>query len=246
MQDRYIGDVGDFGKYGLLRGLSRGSKTKLGIIWYLFPDESHNSDGRHIRYLRRRELRHLDAQLHDRLDLLVGSGRRSVLALARSNIFPRGTVYFNKPVTPDIPSGRAARQAYRSQWSADSLSATAKCGLVFFDPDNGMEVKSVPRHASKSGKYIFWDELSPFWNRGQSLVIYHHLNRTTTVARQTAFLKKQFSKAFPTAGLLKCVLFRRGSCRHFWIVGQRKHSDELAKRLDDMMASGWKNYFELL
>ena len=48
MQDRYFGDVGDFGKYGLLRvlcGLWGGPNFKLGVVWYLFPDENHNADG---------------------------------------------------------------------------------------------------------------------------------------------------------------------------------------------------------
>jgi hypothetical protein len=51
MQDRYSGDVGDFGKFGLLRHILNGSQLKLGINWYLFPNEDHNEDGRFINYL---------------------------------------------------------------------------------------------------------------------------------------------------------------------------------------------------
>ena len=126
-----------------------------------------------------------------------------------------------------------------------ALAATAACDLVFFDPDNGIETKSVPRYSPKSGKYIFWDELKTFWDRGQSLVVYHHLNRTMTVERQTKLLKIKFAEAFPTAALLKPVLFRRGSCRHFWIVGQSKHADTLNARLDLMIKSGWNGFFSV-
>src|SRR5829696_4979011 len=49
MQDRYVGDVGDFGKYGLLRTLGAG--LSLGVVWYLVPNESHNADGKHTSYL---------------------------------------------------------------------------------------------------------------------------------------------------------------------------------------------------
>ena len=38
MQDRYVGDIGDFGKYGLLRALC-GRDLYLGVVWYLIPDE---------------------------------------------------------------------------------------------------------------------------------------------------------------------------------------------------------------
>ena len=36
MQDCYVGDVGDFVKYGLLRALSDGKR--LGVAWYLRTD----------------------------------------------------------------------------------------------------------------------------------------------------------------------------------------------------------------
>ena len=37
MQNRYVGDIGDFGKYGLLRALYHG--RQLGVAWYLCPDD---------------------------------------------------------------------------------------------------------------------------------------------------------------------------------------------------------------
>ena len=53
MQNRYTGDIGDFAKYGLLRALSKGKR--LGVAWYLYPDEEDNTDGRHIDYLQQPE-----------------------------------------------------------------------------------------------------------------------------------------------------------------------------------------------
>ena len=58
MQNRYVGDIGDFGKYGLLRSLCGVSEIlnshhspRLGVVWYLYPDESHDSDGKYTGYL---------------------------------------------------------------------------------------------------------------------------------------------------------------------------------------------------
>ena len=63
MQNRYVGDIGDYLKLGILRALSPG--YHLGVAWWLFPDEAHNRDGRHIGYmsllmaaLRPRTVRH--------------------------------------------------------------------------------------------------------------------------------------------------------------------------------------------
>lgn len=50
MQDRYAGDIGDFGKFSLLRNLFKNEQYKIGTIWYRYPDESHNDDGRHVDY----------------------------------------------------------------------------------------------------------------------------------------------------------------------------------------------------
>src|ERR1035441_1110889 len=59
MQDRYAGDVGDFGKLGLLRHLCGRASPHThptlapGVIWYRVADETHNGDGRHISYLKK-------------------------------------------------------------------------------------------------------------------------------------------------------------------------------------------------
>lgn len=45
MQNRYTGDIGDFGKFLLLKHLF--PNEKITTIWYLYPDESHNTDGSH-------------------------------------------------------------------------------------------------------------------------------------------------------------------------------------------------------
>ena len=50
MQNRYTGDIGDFGKLGMLRALQAQDLT-LGVNCYLAPDEDHNDDGKHTKYL---------------------------------------------------------------------------------------------------------------------------------------------------------------------------------------------------
>jgi hypothetical protein len=53
MQDRYAGDTGDFGKFGLLRQIAK-TGLVIGLNWYrTYRDEEHilNKDGKHIAYL---------------------------------------------------------------------------------------------------------------------------------------------------------------------------------------------------
>ena len=49
MQNRYVGDIGDYGKYSLLKALA-GSDLSLGILWYLNEAEEENGDGRYTTY----------------------------------------------------------------------------------------------------------------------------------------------------------------------------------------------------
>lgn len=62
--------IGDFGKYGLLRCISKTNLT-LGVNWYLAPDESHNADGKHITYLNNNNDRYFDKELFDILKDII-------------------------------------------------------------------------------------------------------------------------------------------------------------------------------
>jgi hypothetical protein len=244
MQNRYVGDVGDFAKYGLLRQLVTESKLRLGIVWYLFNDETHNADGRHIGYIKNLAFQALDPQLHQILERLLSAGRRSVKSIARSEIFPNNTVFFDAPIfkTSGLVSSGHLRERQRAAWLRKAFAATAECDLVFFDPDNGLETPSVARHSPKAGKYVFWEELLPFWGRGQSLIIYHHLNRTASVAKQTEILQAKFASKFADASLVRHFLFRRGSCRHFWLVSQKSHSPHCLSAINRVSQSEWREY----
>ena len=108
MQNRYVGDIGDFGKFGLLRSLSGCRDAhpiecplRLGIVWYLYPDETHNSDGKYTGYLtaesaKSTALRSCDPELYDCLRRLVIGNDRHVIGIRCSGIFPEDTAYYEK------------------------------------------------------------------------------------------------------------------------------------------------------
>jgi hypothetical protein len=59
VQNKYAGDVGDFGKYALLNFMQEKSGLSLGVVWYLVePDHTDGDhqakDGKHISYLGKR------------------------------------------------------------------------------------------------------------------------------------------------------------------------------------------------
>jgi hypothetical protein len=229
MQNRYVGDVGDFAKYALLRrlvGRAGEQPVRVGVVWCLYPDENHNGDGRHISYLRQLEFEGLDA-------------------IAEEEILPRGTVFCDAVTRlPDAKSStRESRLQHRASWVEDCFRLTRASEIVFFDPDNGIEVASVPKRDPKAGKYIYWDELEPFWRRGQALLIYHHLNRTKPAAEQVAELGARLRSRFVGA-LVKPLVFRRGSCRVFWLVCPLTPlGREIERRANAFLSDGWTAHF---
>lgn len=215
------------------------------MLWYLFANEVHNSDGRHISYLENQSFATLDPELHESLKRLMAAGRRSVKAIAGSSILPENTIYFESPIAGPTEGAVPLQQRVRKRasWLKRALKATSSCDLVFFDPDNGLETASVARHSPKGGKYVYWDELSPFWDRGQSLIIYHHLNRTAPVAKQTEILQEKFAAKFGSDTFIRSFLFRRGSCRHFWLVAQKRHARHCRSVIEKIDRSEWRKYF---
>ncbi|MGH9580844.1 MAG: hypothetical protein ACRD2R_07620, partial [Terriglobales bacterium] len=49
MRDSFVGDIGDYGKYGLLRALAR-EDLRLAVVWYK-NGEPTSSHGRLTQYL---------------------------------------------------------------------------------------------------------------------------------------------------------------------------------------------------
>jgi hypothetical protein len=248
MQHRYVGDVGDFAKYALLRrlaGTTGEHKVQLGVVWCLYPNESHNGDGRHISYLYQPEFAELDADLLAALRQIVELGHRSISAVERADILPRGTIFCDAVacLPKGTPSGRNDRLLHRTGWLEACLGLTESSGLVFFDPDNGIEAASIPKHHPNAGKYIYWDELAPFWRRGQALLIYHHFNRTKPAVDQVAQSEAHLQSKFEGA-LIKPLVFRRGSCRIFWLVCPRTSlGREIERRATAFLSGGWTLHF---
>ena len=170
MQNRYTGDIGDFAKYALLRALAPG--YSLGVAWYLYPDEDHNKDGRHVDYLANDAWRRYDPPLFDGLKGIVRSGARSVTAVENANLLP-GASFSRALLNADEPAP-PRRRRWRKQWFSDLVHDLAECGLVFADPDNGLCEDTRYQWGSRK----FWKRLplgeAHALAQGRPAVIYHH------------------------------------------------------------------------
>ncbi len=238
MQDRYAGDIGDYSKLGLLRGLFPVERHRIGLVWYLYPDEQHNDDGRHTAYLDRPQLCAADPPLARALRRVVASGRRSARAIERAGMLGRAARYFDERLAP-TPVDAAGRRAWREGWLERAVAAVDGCDVVCLDPDNGLEIRSVAKTSRSAGKYAFHDEVRRFAAGGRTLVIYQHFDRqrshTAQLDRRLAALRRLVG---PRPALLG-LRFRAYSPRAYLIVAPSCHAAKARSRVAAFLRSGW-------
>ena len=259
MQNRYVGDVGDFGKFGLLRGIcpssdgAHGPHLSLGVVWHLVPDEVHNSDGRFVDYLdlsvwNQVRFRECDPTLYDALRSIVLSGVRNVTSIQGGELLARGARFYDDVLTFEDLRGagvsiRRLRAQRRTLWLEGALRATEGCDVVFLDPDNGLEV-GVGSLQLRGPKYAFFDELLPFVQRDQSLLIYHHIARRGTALDQVTGRMAQIEDRLGRSAFT--LLYHRGSARAFFVVPAQRHWEVVFSRARTFMESRWARHFEIV
>ena len=240
MQNRYAGDIGDFGKLGLLRRL-RQTGLSIGVNWYLTPDETHNGDGRHVGYLKNDMFRACDEQLWSALGQIVKSGNRQVCELESAGIL-QGTFYSR--MLDFTGASKAERQMLRWEWHNRAMQQLQDCDIVFVDPDNGLIVPSA-EEKPKSNKFVLPFELSEYYRAGSSVIYYQHKARRPDefyIEQNKRLLK---SGAFPGAKDLE-LKFKTTSQRYYFFLMQPQHTDSITQCVNQMMEMPWKNHFVVL
>ena len=93
---------------------------------------------------------------------------RNIQVVENSLLLPN-TLFFSDLIDDDMEK-RGMFFERLSQLSKES-------DLIFFDPDNGLEIMSVKKGKRKSSKYVFWDEVKNFYEKGHSVIVYQHFPR---------------------------------------------------------------------
>ena len=87
------------------------------------------------------------------------------------------------------------RLLFRKDWFRGAMNALQDTKLVFFYPGNGMEIQSMKAHEDGGPKYVWYDKLKPFFERGQSLVVYQHGDHSgaeQAIKRRASELRDKF------------------------------------------------------
>jgi hypothetical protein len=107
--------------------------------------------------------------------------------------------------------------------------------LVFLDPDNGIEVKSIPKGAKNSSKYLYYDEIKNLYTKGNSLLIYQHFIRED----RRIFIQRISDKLKETTGCPIILLLKTSNVIYFLVP--QVHLIEYFKQRIEVLRSTWLN-----
>jgi len=230
MKNQYFGDVNDFGKYGVLRALADAGLS-IGVCWLLTADDA-GGDGELRRYLSKpSRWRNYDAGLYDILQRLQQPGVSRNVTCADKWGLVQGATFFDEILTDNIDQ--------RNDYFRTALAALRRCDVLFFDPDNGIEVPSTGRGRRGSAKYIYWSELHEAYENGHSLLVYQHFPRV----ERTRFVPFLADRLRDEIGAPRVEGFATSHVA-FFLVHQAGHSAAIEKAVETVQ-SKWSGQIDI-
>ena len=237
MQNRYVGDVGDFANNGLLRWLcgkpelepgcpdSPSGKLRLGIAQYLHHD---NSRGGNVPIPDR--LRTCDEHLHNTLVRLRDMDNRSVLHDEYRQVVPVGERYHIE-----------SRSIFgsREEWLNSALDRVIDSQIVFLNPDNGIAATANTPFPD-SPKHVYLSDTYPYIEKRKSLIIYHHYAQGVRAEQRIANEFRRLAGWFGALGYVVYALrFQRRPPRFYFLLVHGEHRDKIRRQLITFMGSNW-------
>ena len=231
MKNQYFADVNDYRKYGILHTLVGNSEMKAAICWMLTNNDTR-TDGKFIDYLHHPEKwRKYDPDLFDALaSCMTNHGNRSV-KWAEENHLIQSAIYFAELLGDE--------QEKRRRYFAKFHAIAANSDLVFFDPDNGIEVKSKPFGCQGSNKYIYWRELVNTFNSGKSILVYQHFIRE----KRELFTQQLVDRFCEHLPILEMYTLRTANVL-FLLIPQPRHQQYLAKKCTEI-STNWYSQIQV-
>jgi hypothetical protein len=234
MQNRYVADIGDYVKLAILRRLAAG--RRLGVAWWLFPDEHHNADGDHREYLERpTEWRHFDPDLFEALLKIQKEKKWNVRALEEAAVLPNA-LFASAPVPCEVRPF-SIRPRVRSTWLEGIKTTLKDCNLVFLDPDNGIAPEGLGTGRRVAGKSVTIEEIKTLQESTRAMVIYHHQTHFPgghwfEICNVASRLRKS---GLHVSGALRAKAW---SARVFFILNGDRELHDRAKSIAEL----WKNW----
>ena len=235
MKNQYVGDVGDYGKYGLLRYLATHG-VRIGVNWYLTENDITN-DGRFTTYLKKPTERKYDPEIYDALKEIAFLTDKSVQMVEEADLIP-GAAYYHE-VLGSASDKPKAREINRILWFNNSKMMLDDAELIFADPDNGLTEKKTAK-TKDSEKFVLPSEIADYYNSGKNVVYYCHKGRRKWEAWEEA--KLTMKKYLPDAQIL-VMTYHKGTQRSYIFVVHPDDYQKYVKLLSGFERTKWNSVF---
>jgi hypothetical protein len=169
MKNQYVGDINDFRKYGLIDLIHKTFNVKIFFVWML--TENSNNDGNKTGYLNDpSKYRGYNQELFDCMQKIVKNKQKdkdikNILAIQNDSLFKEYD-FFSDFITDNLKE--------REEYFNTVYKQANEYGLIFLDPDNGIEVPSRKYGTRNSSKYIYWNEIQNLCEMKKDILIYQH------------------------------------------------------------------------
>lgn len=198
MQDRYAGDVGDFGKFGLLKAVEQ-QGFSIGINWYFtYPTQSEKKQAAGNKPVDEK-YSVCDETLFSELRRIFEMPNRSVEELEKRKLL-QNVVYYRKPVK----IGPA-----RQKWHEEALQTLASAEVTFLDPDNGLITRTTGKASQYAVKYIIDDEIRDYLKSSKAVIFYQHRPRE----KEEIYFSKMRKRICTICGEIPCQIMSMTFCR---------------------------------
>ncbi len=233
MKDQYVGDVGDYGKYSLLRAFSEAG-IRVGINWYLTENDKTN-DGRHVTYLGQKDMRKLDPIVYDVMKQLVDTDSRSVSEVQKSGLI-KDAIYYDELLK--IEGNPPMKEHRRITWFLKSIDTLKDAELIYMDPDNGL-LENNDFLAKGADKYVFPDEVKRYYREGHNVVYYCHKGRRT-YTQWDDYKTTMFDRLPDVKPVI--LTFHKGTQRSYIFLIHEKDYDRYRKIINEFLLR-WHSCF---
>ncbi len=209
MKDQYVCDIGDYGKYSLLRHFIE-SGVKVGVNWYLTDNDGTN-DGKFKKYLENDDMKEYDPVIFGALKKIFRKEGNCVKEI-EENVLPDALFY-------SACLSKSSSKNERKSWFEESISELSDVELIFMDPDNGLLVNSRTP-SRKREKYILPCEVEQYFTSGHNVVYYCHKGRRTE--DQWKAYKSFMSERLPDAKTI-VLTYHKGTQRSYIFLVHDKY-----------------------
>lgn len=235
MKNQYVGDIGDYGKYGLLRFLASHG-IKIGVNWYLTENDG-STDGKFTTYLKNPADRVYDPELFDALQNIADHPDKTVKMIKQAGIIPDAEFFGEMLKSSSLKAD--AREWNRRLWFNNSTLMLGNAELIFADPDNGISYRKTAR-TKDSEKFILPEDVAEYYNSGRNVVYYCHKGRRKQEAWEQA--KAEIKNHIRDAQLL-AVTCHRGTQRSYIFVLHPDCYTKYERIITAFLDSEWGNMF---